>query len=243
MKKRLAFALCSLLLLLSACTSLGNLMVPEVVRGSGNLVEREFDASGFTSVYVAANFAGTVQHGDHFSVVVRIDDNLMDDVRITVDDGRLNVLMERKNYQQVSEQHVTVTMPALEEISLHGVSKVAVTGFPHAPAFVARVAGVSELSGEVYADALDITVSGTGKATFSGAGETLTLSASSLSVADLSQLLVAKADITLANSSRANVTATQSIDVTASNASELRYGGGANLGNVNLDGTSTVTER
>lgn len=243
MKIRIAITLCLLTLLISACASLGNLAIPEVVRGSGNVIEQSFDATDFSKLYIAANFAGTVQYGDAYNVTVRIDDNLMNDVRISVDDGVLNVLMARKNYQQVTERHVTITMPALEQISLHGVSHVAVEEFPRTATFVANIAGVSELSGVVLADDLEINVSGTGKAALSGSGETLTLTANSLSSADLSQLPVVTASVTLANASRANVTASQRIDIDASNNSELRYGGGATLGNTQLDATSTVSER
>ncbi len=243
MKLRIAFALALSTLLLTACASLTNLVIPELVRGSGNVIEREVIATDFTSVYIASNFTGDVQQGDAFSVVVRIDDNLMDDLRIQVDDGRLNVLMARKNYQQVTEQHVTITMPALDMISLHDVSRVAVSGFPHTASFVASIAGVSQLSGEVHADDLEISVSGTGKATLSGTGETLDLTVNSLSVADLSQLPVRTATVDLANASRANVTASQSINIVANNNSHLTYGGGAVLGNIKLDATSTVSER
>lgn len=232
-----------LIALLAGCTTLGNILIPEVVRGSGNVIAREFAAERFSKVSIASHFSGTVQYGEAFSVVVHTDDNMMDDVKISVQGDTLSVTMARKNYQEVTEQQVIITMPVLEEIALHGVSKIDVTGFANAPAFVASVEGASQLSGDVRAESIVLTLAGASKATLAGEGKSLVLSASGLSVGNLVDLAVETAEVVLTGSSRARITASQTIAVEAGGLSELIYSGGATLTSSKIEGNSQVVEQ
>jgi len=245
MKKRIGMTLLlgSLIILLAACREIGYLFIPEVVRGSGVVVEKSFDASDFTKVVIGARFAGTIQYGETFSVVMRTDDNFVEYAKVYVRGDTLYALMERKNYQDITEQQITITMPALESIVVQGVSKAEVGGFPRTASLAIDVNSVSQLSGEIRADAIDLKIDTQSSVTLAGEGESLTLSANSLSSADLVKLPVTTANITLTNASNANVTVSDAIDLVASNNSRLTYGGGATLTSSKLEGESTATVR
>ncbi len=245
MHRRIALlaVLGGLMVMLAGCATVGNLIRPELVYGSGIVTEKSFDADDFTKVYIASGFSGAVTYGETFSVVVQADDNIVDSARITVDDGTLLVLMQRKNYQNVARQHVTITMPVLEEIALHGISRAEIDGFPRTDSLVVRVEGTSQLSGELNANRVDIAIAGMSKATLAGEAETLSLNVSAASVAYLAELSIDDAEVTLAGSSRADVTVAQTIALKAEDSSTLTYGGGAALTHSELTGGSTAIER
>jgi hypothetical protein len=48
------------------------------IRGSGNVVTREEDISGFDRVDASHAFKVDISQGETFSVVIRVDDNLLD---------------------------------------------------------------------------------------------------------------------------------------------------------------------
>lgn len=245
MTKRLALTLLlsSITILLTSCSEIGHLFIPEVVRGSGNVLEKRFDVGDFTKVSIASRFTAEIRHGETFSVVVRADDNLIEDARVNMRGDTLEVSMTRKNRVSYTEQHVIVTMPAIESLTASGVSKVELGAFPQSPSLTIDVNSVSQVSGEANAAILNINLITQSRILLAGAGESLVLSADSLGSANLANLRVATANISLSNGSNADVTVSQRIDLEASNNSHLTYGGGAVLGNIDLDTTSTVTER
>lgn len=238
-----ALLLGSIMLLLAGCSDIGHLFVPEVVRGSGVVVEKQFEVGEFTKVSIASRFTAEIRHGGEYSVLVRADDNMIEDARVSVRGDTLEVSMTRKNRVSYTEQHVIVTMPAIEQLTASGVSNVELGAFPPAQSLVIDVNSVSQVRGEAYADDMRVKLTTQSKIALSGAGESLTLSVDSLGSADLAELPVATADITLSNGSSADVTASQTINLKASNNSRLTYGGGATLGNLELDASSTVAER
>lgn len=230
-------------ILITGCAGIPDLLSMERVTGSGNVSEQEYDLSGFTAVSIGSAFAGEVEYGEEYRVVVRVDDNVLPDVQVTVTDNTLQVGLAPRLRVNTSELHVTITMPAIEAITLHGASRIALDGFPHAPTFVADVAGASELTGTIEADDLKIRQNGASRVTLAGAGETLSVNLSGASVANLIDLTVATADVTLAGASKAEITASDTIDLVAGGASTLTYGGGAPLARSNLSGASTARER
>lgn len=245
MKKQLAlfFGATILAVLISGCVGIPDLLTMESVTGSGNVFEQEYDLSGFTAVSIGSAFAGEVEYGEEYRVVVRVDDNVLPDVRVTVTDNTLQVGLAPRMRVNTSELHVTITMPAIEAITLHGASRIALDGFANAPTFVADVAGAGELTGTIDADDIRIRQNGASRVTLAGEGMSLSVNLAGASVANLVDLTVATADVTLAGASKAEITASGTVDLVAGGASALTYGGGATLARSNLSGASTARER
>ena len=245
MKKHRAILLSAAILtvLITGCAGIPDLLSMESITGSGNVSEQEYDLSDFTAVSIGSAFAGEVQYGETFLVVVRVDDNVLPDVQVTVTDNTLHVGLAPRLRVNTSELHISVTMPAIEAIALHGASRIALNGFPNAATFAVDVAGAGELTGTIDADDLRIHQNGASRVTLTGAGEALSVNLSGASVANLIDLEVATADVTLAGASKAEITASDTIDLVAGGASTLSYGGGATLARSNLSGASTARAR
>ena len=136
-----------LLLVLPSC-SLG-------VDGNGERTEEDRYLQDFTGVIADGSLDVQVQQGDITSVVVSIDSNLQRRTRTHVADGRLIIDVSEPIGDTVPGPHVIVTMPVL-----------------HA----ARLVGSGSVSAETFrqADAIDLSLEGSGDMTFGGEVPTLT---------------------------------------------------------------------
>ena len=62
--------------------------------GSGNLVTQTRDVAAFKSVKVSGDFEVEIKNGSPAKLVIEADDNLIDDVEVTVDNGQLKISMQ-----------------------------------------------------------------------------------------------------------------------------------------------------
>jgi Putative auto-transporter adhesin, head GIN domain len=119
------------------------------VTGSGNPVTKQYDYSDFSGVRVDNAFAATVTRGDAFAVSVTVDDNLVEYLRIEVKGDTLRIGLDPTVSYHNTTLKATVTMPSLRALEVNGGASADVQGF-------------------ASQDALDLLLSGAGKADFSG---------------------------------------------------------------------------
>lgn len=235
--------------LLSAITKLVNTgasaiesLAGELVKGSGNVIQKSFDLSGFTRVEIGSAFIGDVKQGDGWSVVVSADDNIMERISVLLEEKTLRVHLNGFRIN-ATRLRVDVTMPAIEALAAGGASRVTIGGFMRQPVFAALLTGASHLNGEISADALTVHASGASMVTLNGAGSVLSVSASGASHAILAELAVESADVKLSGASHASIHASRTIDVLASGASHLTYSGGATVASSKSSGGSGIKQQ
>lgn len=237
--KNLVPALLLVALLMGGCT----LMPLERIVGSGTIAERTYDLTGFTALAIANSFAVDVTQGDDYSVHVSADDNILEMVIARVEDGTLHLELPGGRLYSATELKASVTMPALASIAMSGASNVTLAGFVSQRGFAASVSGASVLEGEIGADNVRLDITGGSRITLHGEGTSLAASISGGSNVDLQVFPVENASLNLAGGSNANVTVTGRLNVAASGASQVTYGGGGRVGSSTLSGASSISER
>lgn len=236
---------------------------PVMLDGSGVVVTREMDLSGFDQIEISHAFNARVTRGDEFGVVIRIDDNLERYLEV-VTVGRVLKIGLRPAVGLTGRHtlEADVTLPELRGLKASGASRVTVSGFASeerlsldasgaskidldlsAGSVKMAVSGASNVNGALSAGDVDINVSGASKVTLTGAGDNARLEASGASRIDLSDFVVTDADVEASGASRVVVNATGIIDVKASGASHIEYLGGARLERVDTSGASSVRAR
>jgi hypothetical protein len=132
MKKSILFTLIVLVPLLTACCGIPNIgdLIPgagEVIQGSGNVVTQEETITGFDEVEVSQGFRVDISQGDTFSLVVRVDDNLVQYLQVVKQDNTLKIGLEPvRTY--VGTLQAEVTMPKLSRLTLRHGSRGTVSG-------------------------------------------------------------------------------------------------------------------
>lgn len=243
-KRNLAATLMIGVVILAGCTFLPI----NRITGSGNVVDRTYDLADFNAISATSAFNVDVTQGDAFAVSVQVDDNLLDVLNVRVEDGTLHIALQEGIATSNATLQADVTMPTLAEVTQRGATNVTLTGFgtqPETtqPEFAANLDGASVLTGTISADAVTLDLSGGSRATLVGEGDLLAADISGASYANLEGFPVESATLSLQGASDANVTVTGTLNVTASGASEVVYGGGATIGTSSLNGASSVTER
>jgi hypothetical protein len=231
------------------------------VGGSGNLVTRTYDFSGFTRVEVGSGFDVTIDYADSPLVSVTVDGNLVEEhLKVELDGDTLRIgLASLWQYHDVTLK-ATVTLPSLAGLEASGASTLTASGFAsgdpldlgasgastvtlsgvRAGNVTADVSGASRVEGELEAQELGGDVSGASTVTLTGAASRLTLGASGGSRFDLPELTAQDAELELSGGSRGTVLVTGSLSVDASGGSRVEYAGSPQLGSIDTSGGSAV---
>lgn len=233
------------------------------VGGSGVVVTRQYDYSGFTKVVVESGFDVEIDYADDgaYLVAVTVDDNLVQEhLKVELDGDTLHIGLEPLwNYHDVTLR-ARVAMPRLTGLEASGSSSVLVTKLQSGDAIELEASGSSAVEmvgvrfGAVTVDCSGASrvegsaevgevageVSGGSAVDLAGTASGLRLDASGGSRLELLELRATDADLTLSGGSNGRVTVTGTLDVQVSGGSRLEYAGDPRLGEVDVSGGSEV---
>lgn len=234
-------------LLLAAATLACTVSIPSFssVSGSGEIITITKDFADFDQVEIGSAFDATVQQGDTFAVVIRIDDNLEEYLQVTKLGQTLQVGLDPDRLLGLGNGtlEAEITMPALSGIEASGASQVTLAGFDSLQTLSIVASGASSVEGDIRAGDVSMEASGASSILLTGGAGDLVLDVSGASSADLEQFPVSNVLADLSGASSAVVNASGTLDVEASGASELSYLGNPTLGSVDTSGASTVREK
>jgi hypothetical protein len=191
--------------------------------GSGNVVTQEEAITDFDNLDVNQGFQVEVSQGDTYSVVIRVDDNLVEHLQVVKEGNSLKIGLKpgrSYNLENVTME-ADVTMPEL-------------TG--------AVLAGGSHLGGDVEAGDVTFNLSGGAHVTLSGSAGGLTVAANGGSHAKLADLLVVDASVEANGGSHVTVNPSGRLDAVAKGGSHVRYLGSPTLGTIDTDASSSFQQ-
>jgi hypothetical protein len=213
--------------------------------GSGNIVTQEEDISGFDKVAVTNSFKVDIRQGETFSVVLRVDDNLLDKLVVKKRGRTLKIGLKPglSLRLQNTTQEAEVTMPELTGLDLSGAVHATVSGFASAEYLDADVLGASYLHGEIEAGDARFDVKGASEVTLRGSAANVIAKASGASTIDLAEFPVADASVKTNGACNVTVNPSGKLDVDATGASHVYYVGAPRMGSWDTSGASTVDRK
>lgn len=208
-------------------------------RGSGNLTTVEKPVSGFTQLEVHHGCRLDLRRGESYSVVIRIDDNLVDYLEVVQEGGRLRIGMKRGSYSNVHLE-ADVTMPHLEELGLSGGSEAGLSGFSSESRVSLSLSGGSELRGDLDAGEVEFSLSGGSEIRLEGNAGDIRIHGSGGSQIDLGEFEARDVTIELSGGSEATVNVDGNLGGSLSGGSTVYYQGSPTLGSLSRSGGSQV---
>jgi hypothetical protein len=174
------------------------------VKGSGVSATQNRTVDDFHAISVSGTADVKVAVGGEKSVVVTVDDNLIEMVKTEVNNGELKVYTDG-NYSTSIGLDIVVTVPMLDRVTVSGVGDLTASDVSGSNLKV-KVSGVGEakITGEV--DELDVSVSGTGDA-------------------ELKDLIAKKVKVSVSGVGGAEVFASESVDASASGTGDVKIFG------------------
>jgi len=119
MKRTIIFVLAVLVALSVGCT----------FSGSGNVIEHKIDVTDFTKIEAFDGFKVNITQGDTFSVVVSIDDNLVEHLGVVKKGDTLKFDMaSNKSFGKITTLKAEVTMPELKSVIVNDGANITATG-------------------------------------------------------------------------------------------------------------------
>ena len=217
----------------------------ESLSGSSRVSSETFNIGGFSKVEVSHAFQVDIVQGDSYRVLVRIDDNLEQHLRVEKRGDTLIIgLKPLRGYNlRRATMEAQVRMPELTGIEVSGASDVKIGGFTSNKNFDVELSGASSLEGEITADDVRIEASGASQARLVGEANNLRLDASGASNIDLKDFPVFDAEIELSGASEAEVVLSGTLNIDVSGASRLYYGGNPTIRRIDLSGASSIKRR
>ncbi len=223
----------------AGCTGLPAYLATQTV--SGPTVTRSFDITDFDGVSTGNAFNIAITQGDTYSVVVTVDEDVID--RLVVEkNGSTLVIGFTRGLITTHTLQAEITMPQLSGLEASGASTVALVGFSGGMAFRGVVSGASRITGDMSAARTVLNVEGASQVTLRGESDTLTANGSGASKLNLGELAVRSAQVELSGASSALVNAAEELDATASGASTIAYLGNPQV-REDTSGSSTVKPR
>jgi hypothetical protein len=215
------------------------------ITGSGIVITREVDLTGFIKVAASHKFQVDIRQGEVFSVVIRIDDNLKKYLEVVKQDSTLKIGLDPDRTYDIQDatMEATVTMPELSGVSVSGVSRGTVTGFRSTHALAVDVSGASSLNGDIEAGDARFNISGGSQVALTGSVEDVNIRASGSSEIDLKEFPVVDASVHASGASRVTVYASGQLETDASGGARVYYLGDPELGTIHTSGGASLERK
>ena len=174
------------------------------IKGSGDVETRQLDFDGFDRIQLDGAFDLEIGFGREFELKLTTDDNLFDEMDISVDGGTL-VLDTEENLRPTEGVLLEITMPALAGLKINGAGDIT----------------ISDFDGERF----DLNVRGAGDLTIDGRVGTLEIAISGAGDVDARELVAREVEIGISGAGDATVHATESLEARVSGVGNVTYYG------------------
>ena len=228
------------LVLMAASFSACELTALAGVSGTGPVVPKEYNLSGFDAVDVSHAFTVVIEQGDSYQVTVKTHENLFQYLEVKVEGGTLEVGFKGMHSLNNTDGEVYIRMPRLRAVGLSGACDGELRGDWKAESFSVDLSGASDLKGQMDAGEVKLECSGASSLDLAGSAKRISIDGSGASKFLLEGFTTGDLHIELSGASHAEVIVNGRLDADLSGASSLRYGGNPTLGSMDTSGASSL---
>lgn len=214
----------------------------DVVDGNEVPSEELRDARDFDRVTARGGLDVTIEEGD-YAVSVRIDENLQQYVRTSVDGDTLTVAVDDANIRdKLPGPHVIISMPTLRDAETAGEGTLTASAFETDDAPISlELTGSGELYWSGRATDLDAILAGTGTLTMEGSAENAELFLRGAGAIEARDLVTDGADIVLDGAGSLAVTVNGVVNARAANGGSIDVYGRVTPGEIEPTSGATIT--
>lgn len=166
MKKNSIYTLV-LSMVLTAFTSCMSSQSPIPVKGSGALVDKNFDVSNFDAIEVSGGFDVRLIQGNSEGLVLSAQENLFEYIVVKVENGVLKIYPER-NFLQTKGLYAKINLKTISGLKVSGGGDVTTENILDVPKIDINLSGGGDLSSNLKTGGLKCNISGGGDAKIDG---------------------------------------------------------------------------
>lgn len=198
----------------------------ERIKGSGVTKTETRQVSGFHRITLGVTADVEVRQGASEGLTITGDDNVVARVETVVDDGTLRIRWKDRNTEASYERlRVTIDARDVDDLTIGGAGSIHAARLD-APAFKATLGGSGRVTvDDLRAKSVGVTLAGSGEAKLAGRAESLDATLAGSGQLAAARLDTRRARLTLQGSGRAEVRASDNLDVTIAGSGEVVYHG------------------
>ncbi|MFN3754132.1 head GIN domain-containing protein [Flavobacterium sp.] len=200
-----------------------NINFGKSVTGSGNVITEKRNLSNFDKVTVSRGLDCEVIFSDQLEVIVEADDNLVNGIKTTVENGTLEISSEYSNYNNVKSKKVIVRMPKIVSLESSSGSTLKSGNVLNSDDITFKSSSGSSLEVEVEADKVTLETSSGSEQKVVGKALKVFTASSSGSHIDANGLLANEVKAQSSSGSSTTVYAALLLDAKASSGSSITY--------------------
>ncbi len=213
------------------------------ITGSGNVITQEYDFTDFNNIDIGHAFKVNITPGDSYSVVVRVDDNIVDKLLVEQKDSRVTIGLQQGTVVTQATLEADIILPDLNRLDVSGAAQVQLNDLDTVDTFIAEASGASRIQGGLTANDVELEASGTSNITLVGSGANVVAKASGVSKIDLEGFEAVDAQTEASGTSTVIVNIVGILDADVSGASNVYYVGNPEMGIIDTSGGSNVEPR
>ena len=261
MKKLIFFGTTLLIIMAMLLTGCSAVFHTEAL---GDVIQKTYDFSGFTSVQLSNAFQYQITQSDTYSITVSAYQNMLDHLDIHQSGTTLYVGLKFGlfGFNDNENSSIIIAMPQLNKLDISGACSGSVSGFNTNSDFVADLSGASQLNlditagkttleasgasditGNLTSGETEITLSGASQCKLGGSAGNTTIEASGASSMNSPDFAMQSADVNLDGASNAGVLTDGTLNLDISGFSTLNYYGNPVLGTIDISGASKLNHK
>lgn len=214
----------------------------ETISGNGKVVKQTRDVPGFSGLKVATGIDAVITQGEHESLIVEADENLMDYIKTEVVDGKLKIYSD-KNIRSAKVKKVILEYKKLNTIDVSSAGDVEGNNTLVTDNLDIEMSSAGGLTLAIEADRLEISISSGGDAKLSGKVNTFKADLSSAGDLNAYELEAKTGDISVSSAGSASVFITDEASFQCSSAGSINYRGEPRLKNVSTSSAGSVNRK
>jgi hypothetical protein len=195
----------------------------ESITGSGNVVSKDRNLSGFTKIEVARGLECEVVQSPDFKVTVEADDNLQQAIITKVENGTLKITSKFGNYFNVKSKKIYVSLPIIDELQTTSGSDLYTKGVIKSNGILLKSSSGSDLNATIESERVALESTSGSSLKVKGKAINVTTASSSGSDIDARELLANNINSQSSSGSDTDIHPLVSLQAKASSGSSIDY--------------------
>ena len=210
-------SLLSFFLALISCSAIAQ-------KGSGEVIKKTFQVESFDGIKIGGAYEVLLRQGENQDITLVTDDNIMENIRVTVTDGVLKV-KSKTDMNNPTELKIYITVKDLNSIAISGACEIVGKNTIVTKNISIKTSGASEVEMSIRCSGLKIASSGASELKLSGNTEVLEIETSGATTIKAEGLTSNQAFVESSGASTVKLDVSESLDAKASGASTILYRG------------------
>ncbi|MFN8239194.1 MAG: head GIN domain-containing protein [Bacteroidales bacterium] len=197
----------------------------KTVRGNGNVVKKDREASYFDGVKVSTGIDVYLTQGDKEKIVVEADENIHEYLKTEIKGNVLHIYFDNVSIRDAETKKVYVTMKDVRSVKTSSAGDIYGETPIKTNLLEVGASSAGDIKLEVRAREVRVDISSSGNVTLTGEAEMLEADLSSAGDLEAADLVVKEANVDVSSAGDARVNVSEKLVARASSAGDITYWG------------------